>query len=192
MDDHSTTEICKYFMSTQVTQTSANKVSFERVRGIYALHVTHDVAQAIVNLGDESQRSVSILEVFRALSEANVPIFLIKLHRTAVTFAVAGTDLQQANQTLEKLGLEVSTIRGLALLVVRASSMRDLHGVVIEIVDALHAVGARLYETGDSHDSVQCLIEADYVKPAIASLTEMFHLDPGAIREESAETEERG
>ena len=52
--------------------------------------------------------------------------------------------------------------------------------------------GARLYETGDSHDSVQCLIEADYVKPAIASLKEMFHLDPGAIREESAETEERG
>src|SRR5204863_3871860 len=128
---------------------------------------------------DDLQRSSRILQVFRVLADADVPVFLIKMHRTAVTLAVAGADLADAEQALQQAGLKAETRRDLALIAVRAASMRDLHGVMVEIADAVHTAGARLYEIGDSHNSVQCLIQADRVQEALEALRQTFHLEAG-------------
>jgi aspartate kinase len=172
-------------MSAPESEDQTPNVSFERERGVYATQIIHDVAHAVVSVEDDAQRTPRILQVFRVCADAGISIFLIKLHRTAVTFAVAGADVTRAETTLEQAGFQARTRRNLTLVVVRAASMRDLSGIMVEIADTLYSVGARLYETGDSHNSVQCLIESAPAREAVRALCRAFHLDESAIQETS-------
>ena len=179
-------------MSVPVSETQAPNVSFERERGVHAIHITRDVAHAEVVLADDSLRSARVLQVFRILANSGVPIFLTKLHRTAITFAVVGADLPRVESALKTVGLQTSARRDLALISVRAASMRDLSGVMVAIADALYAAGARLFETGDSHNSVVCLIESAHVDEAVRHLSATFHLEAATVEEHPIGTEAKG
>ena len=170
-------------MSVPASETQAPNVSFERERGVHAIQITRDVAHAEVALEDDSLRTARILQVFRVLANGSVPIFLTKLHRAAITFAFVGADLPRVEAALATVGVQTSARRDLALIAVRAASMRDLSGVMVSIADALYAAGARLFETGDSHNSVVCLIENAHVDEAVRHLCAAFHLEPGAVQE---------
>ncbi|HZO88091.1 MAG TPA: hypothetical protein VFB38_07090 [Chthonomonadaceae bacterium] len=174
-------------MSDPEPKTQAPNVSFERERGVYAIQVTRDVAHAVVSVGEDALRTARILQTFRALAQANVPVFMVKMHHSAVTFAMAGAEMARAEAALAEAGLEAKTRRDLAVVAVRASSMRDLSGVMVEIADTLYSVGARLYETGDSHNSVQCLVEAVCVPQAIQALCRTFRLSADCVQVTSLE-----
>jgi aspartokinase len=162
-------------------------ISFERERGVYALEVVQDVMHAVIEVGADDSRTGRIQRVFTLLAGAGVPVFLIKMHSSAVTLAFAGADRENALKALAADGLSSNIRGGLALIVVRAASMRDLHGVMVHIADALFAAGARLYETGDSHNSVQCLIEAEHISAAEVEICRAFHLPQEAVLRLTAE-----
>jgi hypothetical protein len=61
--------------------------------------------------------------------------------------------------------------------------------VMVEIADAIADAGAHLFETGDSHNSVQCLVEGDKTAASVDRLCEKFHLDANAVRESRFEME---
>ncbi len=153
-------------------------VTFERERGVYAIHVTPDVAHTIIDFGETAERGAFVSRALRTLADAKIPVFLVKIHRSAVTLALSGADVDPAETALNFAGFTLDTRRDLALVVVRAASMRDMAGVMVEISDSLTAANARLFETGDSHNSVQCLIEAERAESAAAELCKTFHLDP--------------
>jgi aspartokinase len=140
-----------------------------------------DVAHAVISVGKDDGRSGRILRVFTVLANAKVPVFLIKMHSGAVTLAFAGADRENALNALTAAGLSFDVRGELALVVVRAATMRDLHGVMVNIADALYAAGARLYETGDSHNSVQFLIEAGRSHEAGEQLCKVFQLPPESV-----------
>jgi len=179
-------------MSIPASENQAPNVSFERERGVHAIQITRDVAHADVMLEDDSLRPARILQVFRVLADSNVPIFLTKLHRAAVTFAFVGADLPRVEAALKTVGVQSSARRDLALISVRAASMRDLSGIMSAIADALFAAGARLFETGDSHNSVVCLIESSHVDEAVRQLRATFHLQKTDVQEQSLGSEAAG
>lgn len=173
-----------------MSDTQTANLSFERERGVYALQVMRDVAHAVISVGDDSQRVSRIVQVLRLLAGADIPVFLVKLHRTAITLAFAGVDIPKTESALTEAGFRATIRRDLVVVSVRAASMRDLSGVMVEIADALYEAGARLYETGDSHNSVQCLIEGSRAAESVASICRTFHLDAAAVSECSIETED--
>jgi len=152
-------------------------VSFERERGVYQILVTRGVAHFVVEVGADDERTGRLARVFRALADASIPIFLIKLHHSAVSFAVEGARVPDVERCLRDLGLASASRRDLALLSIIASSMRDLTGVMVSIADALQEASTRLFGVGDSHNSVQCLIEGARVEPALAQLRLAFGLE---------------
>jgi aspartate kinase len=164
-------------MSGSAQGAAAKPVSFERERGVYKVLVTRDVAHAVVKVGDDEQRVERMMRVFRTLADESIPLFLIKLHRSAVTFAVDGMFVPRLETCIERAGFGIRTRRDLALLSVVASSMRDLTGVMVTIADSLQEAGARLYATGDSHNSVQCLIQGERVEGALGQLKLVFGLE---------------
>jgi aspartokinase len=168
-----------------MSDTQTANLSFERERGVYALQVMRDVAHAVISVGDDSQRVSRIVQVLRLLAGADIPVFLVKLHRTAITLAFAGVDIPKTESALTEAGFRATIRRDLVVVSVRAASMRDLSGIMVEIADTLSNIGARFYETGDSHNSVQCLIEEARVPEAQAALCRSFHLDARAMRESS-------
>jgi len=159
-----------------VPSSTTKPVTFERERGVYDLRVTPDLAHVVVKVGLEPERTARIQKVFAALAERSIPIFLIKLHRTAVTFAVAESQLSDVETCLQNVAEGLRARRDLALVTVIASSMRDLTGVMVNIADSLQQAGARIYGVGDSHNSVQCLIEESRSKKALAELRDAFDL----------------
>jgi aspartokinase len=166
------------------------KVSFERGRGVYALQVLHDLAHVVIGFGDDPLRTSRIQQALRTLAEADVPVFLVKLHRTAVTLAFAEIDRQRAETVLAATDLKTTVRRDLALVTVRAATMRELHGVMVEIADALYEAGARVYETGDSHNSVQCLIDGARVPEAIKTLCAKFQIEPKTVQHSRMDAED--
>lgn len=167
------------------------KVSFERERGVYAVHITRDVAHVVARVEAGDERSAEILNLFRALAEAQVPIFLIKFHRSAVTFALAGDEVARAEQALTNAAFKHSTRRDLALITILAASMQDVSSIMVAVGDALHLEGATLFGTGDSHDSVQCLTEAEHASAVVEQLCAAFGLSASAIYESLLESGER-
>ena len=169
-------------MSAPVPVAKSPHVSFERERGVYAVDVTRDVAHAVVSVEDDDLRSSRINHVFQVLANADIPIFLIKMHRTAIAFALAGGHLAQAEAELAEHGASPVVRRDLAIVTVRAASMRELHTVIVDITDSLYDANARLYEMGDSHNSVQCLIETHRVDAVVEALCKTFQLETDAVR----------
>ena len=177
-------------MDIQAVKSTTSNVSFERERGVSGLTVIRDVAHLVIYTGDDTGRTDRILQVFQSLANINVPVFLIKMHRTRLTMAMAGRDLQRAHLALEATGMQIATRRDLGLVAIRAASMRDLHGVIIMIADALFEAGAQILEIGDSHDSVQCLLEVEKIADAVTSLRAKFSLDAASVHESSIEAED--
>lgn len=160
------------------------KVSFEREHGVYAILVTRDVAHAVVSIGkDEGDRTGRILRVFQLLTDAGIPILMIKLHRTAVSFGLAERFVERTVAVFADTDFKVKTRHDLAMVTVKAPSMRDVSGIMVDIADALHEAGAQMYGTGDAHDTVQCLIDADRVEPFVTQLRVVFRLDESVVQE---------
>ncbi len=182
-------------MESHQSQPTPN-VTFERERGVHAIQVTHDVAHAVMAIPSALDDSASdpaqgVQFVLRALNEAQVPLFLIKLHRTAISAGLAGVYLPKLEAAMAEKGVKVKTRRDLSLIIVKAALMRETSGVMVQIADSLASVGANLFQTGDSHNSVQCLIEANKAEAAIDELCKTFSLDAGAVIESPLAEEEQ-
>lgn len=156
---------------------STEHVSFERERGVYGVEVVPNVAHVLVEVQSEEERIAQIGLVFRTLGDAGIPIFLIQLHSLAVSFTVSESVLPRVDECLRGIGLRCRSVRGLAIISVLAGSMRDLHGILVDIADSLQLAGARIHGMGDSHNSVQCLIPGDRADVAVSRLRDCFHLE---------------
>lgn len=150
---------------------------FERERGVNGVDVTASVAHVAASVGGEHDRAVRIQSLFRALADAGVPVFFVKLHGQHVTFCVEAADLDPTVAVLTKAGFEYRTRRDLAIVTVHAGTMRDLIGIMVRIADALQMAQARMHAIGDSHSSVQCLIDGDRTAAAVSQLRAAFGLE---------------
>lgn len=155
----------------------AKHVSFERERGVYQVVVTPSLAHVHVMIPGEANRNERIQRIFECFAQAGLPIFFIKLHRLAISFALEGSRIDQAEKILQQLDLVFKLRQNLALITIRASSMRDLTGIMVTIADALQAANARLYGLSDSHTSVLCLIAGDRAIAALNQLKKTFELE---------------
>ena len=153
------------------------RVSFERVLGVTEVQVTQGVAHIALDLHAGNPPTDEVRKVFRALADGRIPIFLIQIHPHGVSFAVEAEQVASVRKCLAALNLDSSSRADLAIVSVIASSMRDLTGVLVEIAAALNAAGARIYAIGDSHNSVQCLIDGEHVASAVALLKSRFGLE---------------
>ena len=163
----------------------ASNLSFERERGVNNILITRNVAHVVISIEENASRFLRILEALKSLANNDVPIFMLKLHSSALTLAFAGADAHKAKTALNASGFKTLLREDLAVVAVQADSMRDLSGVMVQIADALFTAGARLYETGDSH-RVQALIEGPKVEAAVKSLLTTFNLDESAVSESQA------
>lgn len=155
-----------------------NHAHFERETGVYDVNVTQAVAHVNVAVGPAEGRADQAVRVFRTVADAGIPVFLAKLHGHEVSFAVEASTLSEAERALAQAGFVFRARRDLAIVTVHASTMRDLTGVMVKIADALQIAQARMYGAGDSHSSVQCLIDGHRAEAAVAQIRVAFHMEP--------------
>ncbi len=162
---------------TDPTNQPNRHAEFERERGVHSVDVTASVAHVAAAVGAEENQPARIQAMFRVLADASVPVFFVKLHGQDVTFCVEADRLDDVERVLEGAGFACRTRRDLAIVTVHAGTMRDLIGIMVRIADALQMAQARMYAVGDSHSSVQCLIDGDRTTAAVKQLKAAFGLE---------------
>jgi aspartate kinase len=153
----------------------ADAVHFEKERGVTEVSVVSGIAHATVTLPQETV-GAGRLELLQRLAAANIPVFLIKLLPTGLSFALRESVVEAGDALLTSTGLSYTLRRNLALVTIYAGAMRDLSGVMAAIYEALLDESVRVYQTGDAHNAVHCLVAGDQVEAAGAVLRKTFAL----------------
>jgi len=151
-------------------------LQFERERGVTEVRVQTGIAHVDVRLPGfdlEAERLV----LLQTIAEAGLPVFMIKLHPNAISFAMQDESFTVA---IEKLLTERDYThaleRGLALLSIRAGAMRDLSGVMAGLYNVMDSENIRVAQTSDAYDAVFCLVPGVDVERGARSLRKLFGL----------------
>ncbi len=154
-------------------------MEFEPDRGVHHICTKSGVCHFAVTMEDPSQR---MADLFSALADAGVSVYLLKLHPDAnvVDFAVDTKDCDRAEQVLKRLNVQYRLLRDFHLVSLVAAAMRDLSGVVVRIMTALNNRGIEIHELADSYNSVSCLVSPSDLDRAVEALSEEFGV---ALRE---------
>lgn len=163
-------------MYEHVPQPRGRRFFIEQERGVTDVRVDVGVAHVRVRTGSGESALHRHLRVLDAVAEQGVNVFLVKLHAEWLTFAVSQADVPRVSQWLETLGLEHRTVPHLALVTTVAANMRESAGVMAQIAEALWEVGAHIIETGDSYNTVQCLVPEDRAFAAMQALRRQFRV----------------
>src|ERR1044071_9461266 len=99
---------------------AARPISFERERGVYDVRVTPGLPLIEANVDPGEGRTENMQRVFRDLASHNIPIFLIKLHRSAITFAVNEALVPKVEEGISANSMTCRARRDLALITVVA------------------------------------------------------------------------
>lgn len=134
------------------------------------------LAHVRVRTGSDASSLHRHLQVLDSLAAEGVSVSLVKLHEDWLTFAVNQSDVSKVSQCLQVLGVEYKIVTDLALVVTVASNMRESAGVMAQIAEALWETNAHIIETGDSHDTVQCLVSEERAFAAAQALRRRFQL----------------
>ena len=149
---------------------------FEKERGVTQIRVTPDIVHFCLKL---PQGGGGMLPEIRALAEAKVPVFLVKLLPGGMTFAVRAGDVAAAEALLKRREVEFATRTRMALVSVIAGAMRDLSGVMAEIYEALQLAQVAIRQTGDRYDAVHILVDGSEAERAREALARRFERGGG-------------
>ncbi|GBC97160.1 hypothetical protein HRbin16_02980 [bacterium HR16] len=157
-------------------QPRGRRFFIEQERGVTDVRVEVGLAHVRVRAGSGERGLQNHLRILDAIAEQEVSVSLVKIHHDWITFAVSQSDVPKVTQCLETLGMEYKIVPDLALVITVASNMRESAGVMAQIAEALWEANANIIETGDSHDTVQCLVPEHRAFAAAQALRQRFHL----------------
>jgi aspartate kinase len=109
-----------------------------------------------------------------ALAEAGIHFTIPKIHENSLNFVLPQREEGKALEVLQNLGYNPQLLSGCSLVIVYAPDMRNLFGIMVQILEAMLKEGAEVLQVGDAYNSVSCLIKDEKLKDTISSLQEFF------------------
>ena len=153
---------------------SAGKVRFERERGVTEVSATQGVGHVTALMAEDV--AAERLELLQQIAAANIPVFLVKLLPSGISFALRKEQVNDAEALLEKSKQPYVLRRDLAMISIIAGAMRDLSGVMAIIYEALVGEGIRVQQTSDAYNAVHCLVPGEDAERAAKALRHRFDL----------------
>lgn len=161
---------------------SGERVSFERERGVSTITVSPEVAYLFVRAHAETEPVRVRQQVLDLLAQAQLSIFLIKIQRNGLSFAVPAEDLARVHQALAGAPLQITVKPHLRVVSIYGQNMRELHGVLARIAEILNEAGVAIEQISDAHDRLICLIDSAQAHEVAKRIRRAFHLRAGSVR----------
>lgn len=158
------------------------RVSFERERGVSAITVSSEVTYLFVRAPQIENLTAQRQRILNLLREAEIPIFLIKLQRAGLSFAVSAEVAERARALLEADGFRVSVKPCRVMVSIFAQNMRELHGVFATVAEVLYEAGVAIEQMSDAHNRITCLIEAERAPEVVEKLSAAFGLTKPSVQ----------
>jgi aspartate kinase len=150
------------------------RVALERERGIIGVTGEKGYYHVASMSGGDEDRATKERATFNALSQAGVSVTMIKYHAHSVSFVLRKQDCEKAEQVIKRLGFATRVEGPMGMLIIHASNMRELTGVMVSASEALMKVGAEIVQLGDSHRTVYILLPESKLDKAVAAMREAF------------------
>jgi aspartokinase len=144
-------------------------VRFEKDPGVTEIQVEPEIVHVAVHLPIENQ-TAERLRVLQALASAQIPLFLIKMQPSGLSFALNARYAESCENILKGAGVSYHFTRNLTMVSPVAGAMRDLSGIMAQIYEALVMADVTILQTGDSYNAVHCLVPAHDADRAAESL----------------------
>jgi aspartokinase len=148
---------------------SSAAMQFERTRGVTQVRVTPGLTHVEVKLPSDQR-----LALLRTLAEQKIPVLMVNLCETGLSFAVRQESTESCTHALSKTSYEITLGPDKTLISVIAGAMRDLSGVIAQIYDVLHEEGIALRQTSDAYDAVHVLVDGPDAERARLALEKRF------------------
>jgi len=149
-------------------------VVFEREQGVTHLSARSGLARMSVYV--DAPRA-AMREVFDAVAEAGLNVYLIKIHENWLSFAVSAEDTDAAIAVCEAMDFRCALARSCAIVSVVAPAMRDLSGVLWRIIACMREAGVDVLELADAYNAVSCLIHQEELQEALDALGRTFGVE---------------
>lgn len=153
-------------------------VSFERDRGVSAIKVSREATYLFVRAPHAENLTIQRQQILDRMRNAEIPLFLIKVQRYGLSFAVDSEHADRACAILEQDGFRVTVKPRRVMVSIFAQNMRELHGVFAKIAEVLYEAGVAIEQMSDAHNRITCLIEAERAPLVVERLCEAFGLSP--------------
>ena len=163
---------------------SEQKGFHKRKRIITGIAHADDLVQLKVKLPPDG--SISELDLFQQLADAKISIDMITVFPEVKVFSIQQPLLAKGEKLLKEMKVDYEVIKGCAKVSVIGVAMRNIPGVMAQVVKALNQQEIKILQTGDSNISISLLMEEKDLKRAIKALHDHFEL--GKVQEISAET----
>ena len=144
---------------------------FEKERGVTQIRVMPGIVHLRLRL---PSGSADALPELRALADANVPVFLVKLIPDGLSLAVRDSHFARCEALLKQRERTFVSQPEMALVSVIAGAMRDLSGIMAEIYEALQNAHVAIRQTGDRYDAVHILVAGSDAEKAREALATRF------------------
>jgi aspartokinase len=145
-------------------------VRFEKDPGVTEVQVQTEIVHVQIHLPAETQ-TTERLRVLQTLASAQIPLFLVKMQPSGLSFALHERYAEASENILKGAGVSYHFTRNLVMVSPVAGAMRDLSGIMAQIYEALVVADVAILQTGDSYNAVHCLIPAHDADRAVESLT---------------------
>jgi len=128
---------------------------------------------ACIRVGFKEGRK-EVGEILRALAEADVHFTIPKIHQDVLNFALPEEEAGKAMEKLREISYDPQLLAHCSLITVYAPDMRNLFGIMVQILEAILAKGAQVIQVGDAYDSVSCLVREEKIEEIMSALSEVF------------------
>lgn len=141
---------------------------------------------------DESGIGRRTLELFDSLGANLVSIDMIDVSDAGIGFVVAREDQARTERLLSGMGIEYRVRGDLTKVSVVGAGMHGVPGVMARVARALHAAGATVYATTDSHANIACLVRTEEAARVVRALHDEFALGVHKQQRQEASVDEAG
>lgn len=123
-----------------------------------------------------TRRMQTELEMFRRIADAGISIDQVTINQAGVAFVVNGDRGSDVRALLGDLNVAVRVREGCAKLSIVGAAMRDIPGVVHQVVTALSDANVEIIHATDSNITISVLVPEGDVTKAEAAVHDRFGL----------------
>jgi aspartate kinase len=149
------------------------QIALEQDRGVTDVFIQRGLCQVQVP-APASNRAEQDQAILTGLGRAGVSVWLVKLYPGLLSFVLDRENAVRAAGIIQDLGIRATVVDGVATVGVFARNMREMHDVMAGMAGCLMDAGAEILQSGDSHDTVFCLVPEERAAEAEQALRRHF------------------
>jgi aspartate kinase len=119
--------------------------------------------------------------LFDMIANNSVSLDMINVYPNSKVFIIDDIQLGKLQKILDDKNISYEFKRNCSKVTIIGNKMRGVPGVMAKVIRALSKYNIEILQTSDSHTTISCLIDSEYVNQAVNALHQEFEL--GSISE---------